>query len=95
MNQRLSTAVEEVFHLLETTIAEYEREIERQRKLLEGMARPEGQVNKAGEWRNVPALSFNEVIGCHSLVNWQLLNLRNVVRSKTSTLTFSVRVSRP
>lgn len=50
VNERLSTVVEEVFDLLETTIAEYEKEIERQRRLLEAVARPEGQINTAGEW---------------------------------------------
>ncbi|GLD67139.1 gastrula zinc finger protein xFG20-1-like protein [Lates japonicus] len=47
VNQRLSTAVEEIFRLFETTIAEYEEEIERQRRLLEVVERPVSQENKA------------------------------------------------
>ncbi|XP_071345154.1 zinc finger protein 586-like isoform X2 [Trachinotus anak] len=46
VNQRLSTAVEEIFRLFETTLAEYEEEIERQRRLLEVVERPAGQVIK-------------------------------------------------
>lgn len=48
MNQRLSTAVEEIFGLFETTIAEYEEEIERQRRLLEVVDEPVNQINEAG-----------------------------------------------
>ncbi|XP_039988074.1 zinc finger protein 135-like [Xiphias gladius] len=47
VNQRLGTAVEEIFRLFETTIAEYEEEIERQRRLLEVVDRPVSRVNKA------------------------------------------------
>ncbi|XP_023253061.1 zinc finger protein 835-like [Seriola lalandi dorsalis] len=47
VNQRLSAAVEEIFRLFETTIAEYEEEIQRQRRLLEVAERPVGQVTKA------------------------------------------------
>lgn len=48
VNQRLSTAVEEIFGLFETTIAEYEEEIERQRRLLEVVDEPVNQINEAG-----------------------------------------------
>ncbi|XP_058501670.1 zinc finger protein 232-like isoform X2 [Solea solea] len=44
LNERLSAAVEEIFKVLETTLSEYEDEIERQRKLLEDGKRP---VNNA------------------------------------------------
>ena len=46
VNQRLGTAVEDIFRLFETTIPEYEDEIKRQRRLLEVVERPVRQVNK-------------------------------------------------
>ncbi|XP_078146341.1 uncharacterized protein LOC144542865 [Centroberyx gerrardi] len=47
VNQRLTAAVEEIFGLFERTIAEYEEEIDRQRRLLEDVLKPEIQINKA------------------------------------------------
>lgn len=47
INQRLAVAVEEIFGLLETTISNYEEDINRQRKLLED-ERSEFRINKAG-----------------------------------------------
>ncbi|XP_038580259.1 zinc finger protein 665-like isoform X2 [Micropterus salmoides] len=41
VKQRLSAAAEEIFGLFERTISEYEREVDRQRELLEGHVRPE------------------------------------------------------
>ncbi|XP_045915689.1 zinc finger protein 234-like isoform X2 [Micropterus dolomieu] len=41
VKQRLSAAAEEIFGLFERTISEYEREVDRQRGLLEGHVRPE------------------------------------------------------
>ncbi|XP_074533518.1 uncharacterized protein LOC141796357 [Halichoeres trimaculatus] len=39
-NQRLTVAVEEIFELLQTTISNYEEEIDRQRRLLEEVSQP-------------------------------------------------------
>lgn len=47
INQRLAVAVDEIFGLLETTISNYEEEINRQRRLLEA-ERSEFLNNKAG-----------------------------------------------
>ncbi|XP_049455374.1 uncharacterized protein LOC125902801 isoform X1 [Epinephelus fuscoguttatus] len=47
INQRLAVAVEEISALLETTISNYEEEINRQRRLLED-ERSEFLINKAG-----------------------------------------------
>ncbi|XP_029920193.1 zinc finger protein 771-like [Myripristis murdjan] len=47
VSQRLSAAVEDIFGLLETTITEYEEEIERQRRLLEDVVQPEIRIHKA------------------------------------------------
>uniref|UniRef100_UPI003AAF1B75 uncharacterized protein n=1 Tax=Centroberyx gerrardi TaxID=166262 RepID=UPI003AAF1B75 len=47
VKQRLTAAVEEIFGLFERTIAEYEEEIDRQRRLLEDVLKPEIQINKA------------------------------------------------
>lgn len=48
LNERLTTAAEEIFTVFEKTIAEYEEEINRQRKLLEIVLKPELNVNKIG-----------------------------------------------
>ncbi|XP_071372961.1 uncharacterized protein [Centroberyx affinis] len=47
VKQRLTAAVEEIFGLFERTIAEYEEEIDRQRRLLEDVLKPEIQIDKA------------------------------------------------
>ncbi|XP_041650866.1 zinc finger protein 2 homolog [Cheilinus undulatus] len=44
VNQRLTAAVEEIFELLETTITNYEDEIQRQRRLLEVVSEPENHT---------------------------------------------------
>uniref|UniRef100_A0A3B4VA60 Zinc finger protein 22-like n=1 Tax=Seriola dumerili TaxID=41447 RepID=A0A3B4VA60_SERDU len=41
VNQRLTAAVEDIFRLLETTISTYEEEIDRQRRLLEDVDKPD------------------------------------------------------
>ncbi|XP_071378489.1 uncharacterized protein [Centroberyx affinis] len=46
VNQRLNAAVEEIFGLFEKTIQGYEEEIDRQRRLLENVLKPEVQINK-------------------------------------------------
>ncbi|XP_018534070.2 zinc finger protein 32 [Lates calcarifer] len=46
VNQRLTAAVEEIFVLLETTISNYEEEIDRQRRLLEDVVRSDIHMNK-------------------------------------------------
>lgn len=50
INQRLAVAVDDIFGLLETTVSNYEEEINRQRRLLEA-ERSEFLTNKAGVWR--------------------------------------------
>ncbi|XP_029920173.1 uncharacterized protein LOC115368261 isoform X2 [Myripristis murdjan] len=47
LEQRLRAAVAEIFGLFETTITEYEEEIERQRRLLEDVVQPEIRIHKA------------------------------------------------
>ncbi|XP_029900855.1 probable E3 ubiquitin-protein ligase bre1 isoform X2 [Myripristis murdjan] len=47
VNQRLTAAVEETFGLIEETIEEYEEEFDRQRQLLDNIAKPEIQIRKA------------------------------------------------
>ncbi|XP_044048807.1 zinc finger protein 354C-like [Siniperca chuatsi] len=47
VNQRLTAAVEEIFGLLETTISNYEDEIDRHRRLLEDSVKPDTHINKA------------------------------------------------
>ncbi|XP_040893764.1 zinc finger and SCAN domain-containing protein 31-like isoform X2 [Toxotes jaculatrix] len=46
VNQRLTAAVEEIFGLLETTISNYEEEIDRQRRLLQDVDQPDGLRDK-------------------------------------------------
>ncbi|XP_067330007.1 uncharacterized protein [Channa argus] len=58
INQRLAVAVDEIFGLLETTISNYEEEINRQRRLLEA-ERSEFQNNKADAQQ---AMRFRVVI---------------------------------
>ncbi|XP_071345173.1 zinc finger protein 32-like [Trachinotus anak] len=41
VNQRLTAAIEDIFGLLETTISNYEEEIDRQRRLLEDVDKPD------------------------------------------------------
>lgn len=48
VNQRLTVAVEEIFQLLETTICNYEEEIDRQRRLLEEVSQPHYLTDTAG-----------------------------------------------
>ncbi|XP_029289019.1 zinc finger protein 333-like [Cottoperca gobio] len=47
VNQRLTAAVEEIFGLLETTISNYEEEIDRQRRLLQDVVKSDIHINNA------------------------------------------------
>nr|XP_046251246.1 zinc finger protein 572-like [Scatophagus argus] len=47
VNQRLTAAVEEIFGMLETTIANYEGVIDHQRRLLEDVVKPDVHTNTA------------------------------------------------
>ncbi|XP_074487718.1 uncharacterized protein LOC141765555 isoform X1 [Sebastes fasciatus] len=49
VKQRLTAAVEEIFGLFETTLAEYDREIEGLQKLLEEAVKLDGRVNTADD----------------------------------------------
>lgn len=49
VNQRLTAAAEEIVGLFERTIAEYEEEFDRQRRLLQGAGKTGTRVNKAGQ----------------------------------------------
>ena len=48
MKQRLTAAAEEIFELFERTIAEYEEELCRQRKLLDAVLKPQVQLHRTG-----------------------------------------------
>ncbi|XP_073319157.1 uncharacterized protein [Pagrus major] len=47
VKQRLTAAAEEIFELFERTIAEYEEELGRQRKLLDAVFKPQVQLHRA------------------------------------------------
>lgn len=49
VNQRLTAAAEEIFGLFERTIAEYEEEIDRQRRQLQDAGKTHTHINKAGD----------------------------------------------
>lgn len=50
VEQRLTAAAEEIFGLFEKTIAEYEQEVRRQRKLLDAVFKPEVRLHRAGRF---------------------------------------------
>ena len=50
MKQRLTAAAEEIFELFERTIAEYEEELCRQRKLLDAVTEPQVQLHRTGRF---------------------------------------------
>ena len=50
MKQRLTAAAEEIFELFERTIAEYEEELCRQRKLLDAVLQPQVQLHRTGRF---------------------------------------------
>ncbi len=47
-NERLTAAAEEIFGVFKTTIVEYEAEIDRQRKLLDIVLKPEVKLHRIG-----------------------------------------------
>lgn len=47
--ERLNAAAEEIFGVFETTILEYEEEIDRQRRLLDIVWKPEIKLHRIGE----------------------------------------------
>ena len=50
VKQRLTAAAEEIFELFERTIAEYEEELCRHRKLLDAVLQPQVQLHRAGRF---------------------------------------------
>lgn len=48
VNERLTAAAEEIFVVLKKTIVEYEKEIDRQRKLLDYFWKPEIKLSSLG-----------------------------------------------
>ena len=50
VKQRLTAAAEEIFELFERTIAEYEEELCRQRKLLDAVLQPQVQLHRTGRF---------------------------------------------
>ena len=49
VNERLTAAAEEIFRVFIKTVVEYEEEIDRQRKLLETVLKPEIKLHRIGE----------------------------------------------
>ena len=50
VKQRLTAAAEEIFELFERTIAEYEEELCRHRKLLDAVFQPQVQLHRTGRF---------------------------------------------
>ena len=48
INERLTAAAEEIFRVFQETISEYEKEIDRQRRLLDIVWKPEIILNRIG-----------------------------------------------
>lgn len=48
INERLSAAAEEIFRVFRNTVVEYEEEIDRQRRLLYLVSKPEEAVHDTG-----------------------------------------------
>ena len=51
INERLTAAAEEIFTEFEKTIVQYEEEIDRQRRLLDNIWKPEIKLNTTGLWK--------------------------------------------
>ena len=49
VNERLTSAAEEIFGVFKRTMVEYEEEIERQRKLLDVVWKPDIKLHRIGE----------------------------------------------
>lgn len=70
VNQRLTVAAEEIFELFERTMAEYKEELRRERKLPDGVFKPEHQLHRAGLFTQTLILIYNSIIGTsHSQVS--------------------------
>ena len=50
INERLTAAAEEIFGVFQKIIVEYEEEIDRQRKLLDVVCKPEIKLYRIGEY---------------------------------------------
>ena len=48
MNERLTAAAEEIFRVFQKTIVDYEKEIDRQRRLLDIVWKPEIKLHRTG-----------------------------------------------
>lgn len=48
VNERLTAAAEEIFRVFEQTVVEYEKEISRQRKLLDVLLKPDIKLQRIG-----------------------------------------------
>ena len=48
VNERLTAAAEEIFRVFIKTVVEYEEEIDRQRRLLDTVLKPEITLNQTG-----------------------------------------------
>ena len=53
INERLTAAAEEIFGVFQKTIVEYEEEIDRQRKLLDVVWKPEMKLLRMGKWNMI------------------------------------------
>ena len=49
INQRLTAAAEEIFAVFQKTIVEFEEEIDRQRRLLDVVWKPEIRLHRTGQ----------------------------------------------
>ena len=48
INERLTSAAEEIFQVFQKTVVEYEEEISRQRRLLDIVLKPEIKLHRTG-----------------------------------------------
>ena len=48
VNERLTAAAEEIFRVFEQTVVDYEKEIDRQRRLLDIVRKPEIKLHRMG-----------------------------------------------
>ena len=50
ISERLTAAAEEIFTVFEKTIVQYEEEVDRQRRLLETVLKPEIKLHRIGQY---------------------------------------------
>lgn len=63
ISERLTAAVEEIFAVFETTIVKYEDEIERQRRLLDEVWKPQIKLHRIGPWNlNYLYINYKHII---------------------------------